>query len=132
VASKAASAGAGSPANLLARAQLLRSDGRYRDCAAAYRQLIARHPRSDEARVALVSLGELELSELSRPALALRAFDDYLRSHGPLAREARFGRIRALRGLSKTTEEKEAITAFLKDYPDSAQAASLRHRSQTR
>jgi hypothetical protein len=90
--------------------------------------LIASHPRSDEARVSWVSLGELELSELGQPAQALRSFESYLRLGGPLTREARFGKIRALQSLSRGDEEKEAILGFLRDYPKSVQAASLRRR----
>jgi|GEM_PF-1939628 len=125
-------ASAGTPGMLLARAQSLRSASRYHECALAYRKLIARYPRSDEARVSLVSLGELELSELAQPRQALRDFEDYLRKDGPLAREARFGQIRALRMLSRSTEEKEAITAFLRDYPRSVQAESLRRQHPSR
>ncbi len=121
-----------SPGALLARAQALRSQGKYRDCALTYRQLVASFPRSDEARVSLVSLGELELSELGQPGLALRSFDSYLRSGGPLTREARYGKIRALQLLGRDADQQVAIGEFLKDYPNSVQAASLRNRLQAR
>jgi len=123
---------ASSPSALLTRAQGLRSQGKYRDCATVYHQLIASYPRSDEARVSFVTLGELELSELGHPALALRSFEDYLRRGGPLTREARYGRIRALQLLGRDTEQQSAVAEFLKDYPDSVQAASIRRRLQTR
>ncbi len=120
------------PSSLLARAQTLRSQGKYRECAAAYRQLLATFPRSDEARVSLVSLGELELSELGQPGQALQSFDGYLRAGGPLTREARYGRIRALQILGRNTEQQSAIADFIRDYPNSVQAASLRKRIQTK
>ena len=121
-----------SPGALLARAQALRSQGKYRECAATYRQLVASFPHSDEARVSLVSLGELELSELGQPSQALRSFEAYLRSGGPLTREARYGKIRALQLLGRDAEQKSAIADFVRDYPNSVQAASLRSRLQTR
>jgi ferric-dicitrate binding protein FerR (iron transport regulator) len=125
-------ASSSSPSALLARAQALRSQGKYRECAATYRQLVASFPRSDEARVSFVSLGELELSELGQPGRALRSFDSYLRMGGPLTREARYGKIRALQMLGRDSEQQSAIAEFLRDYPNSVQAASIRSRQQTR
>lgn len=123
---------ASSPGALLARAQALRSQAKYRECATTYRQLVASFPRSDEARVSFVSLGELEISELGQPGLALRDFENYLRLPGPLTREARYGKIRALQLLGRDAEQQAAIAEFLKDYPNSVQSASLRSRLQTR
>jgi hypothetical protein len=120
------------PRGMLAQAQALRREGKLRECADAYRQLVSGFPSSDEARVALVSLGELELGVLSQPAQALRSFETYLQQPGPLTREARFGRIRALQMLSRKADEQVAIGAFLRDYPNSVQAERLRRRSQSR
>jgi ferric-dicitrate binding protein FerR (iron transport regulator) len=120
------------PKGLLARAEVLRAEGKYRDCAAVYRQLVTRFSTSDEARVAWVSLGDLELSELGQPAQAELAFETYLRQPGPLTREARYGRIRALQMLSRKAEVQMAIAAFLKDYPKSVQAERLRRRRSVR
>lgn len=118
------------PSALLARAQSLRSQAQYRDCAATYRQLIANFPRSDEARVSLVSLGELELSELGQAGHALHLFESYLRKGGPLAREARYGKIRALQALGRAEELRNASAEFIRDFPNSVQAATLRGRQQ--
>ena len=123
---------AATPNSLLARAQGLRAQGKYRECAAVYHQLMTAFPRSDEARVSLVSLGELKLSELGQPGQALQSFDAYLRTGGPLAREARYGRIRALQLLGRTSEQQQAITDFIRDYPNSVQAASLSKRLQSK
>jgi len=113
------------PAALLAQARSLRGAGRYADAAAAYQRLIGAHPRSAEARASLVSLGELQLSQLAEPAAALRSFDAYLAAGGALAQEARYGRIRALRRLGRADAAREATAAFLRDYPGSAQARTL-------
>ncbi len=117
---------------LLARARELRSSARYREAGAAYQQLLKVHPNSAEARAALVSLGELQLSQLGSPAAALRSFDGYLVGGGALTQEARYGRIRALRQLGRTTEAQRASEEFVRDYPGSAQARSLREGSRQR
>lgn len=117
---------------LLARARELRAKGRYAEAAATYRKLLALHPRSDQARAAVVSLGELQLSQLGKPEAALSSFDTYLKSGGALAQEARYGRIRALRKLGRLGDERSAIEAFLRDYPRSVQAAALRSRLSER
>lgn len=123
---------AASPSSLLARAQALRAQGKYAECAASYRQLISMFPRSDEARASLVSVGELQLSELGQPTQALQSFNGYLRTGGSLTREARYGKIRALQLLGRYTEHQAAVAEFVRDYPNSVQAATLRQRIQTK
>jgi ferric-dicitrate binding protein FerR (iron transport regulator) len=118
------------PGQLLARAQAMRAQGNYKECARIYRTLIADFPRSQEAKVSLVALGELELAELNQPAAAFEAFSAYVRAGGPLLREARYGKIRALRALHRDTEAEGEIATFLIDYPTSIQAATIRQRSQ--
>ncbi len=120
------------PRGLLARAQALRAAGRLSDCVSVYRQLVGSFASSDEARVALISLGELELGTLGQPAQALHSFENYLQQPGPLTREARFGRIRALKALSRKADAATAIAAFLRDYPNSVQAERLRRRLPSR
>jgi outer membrane protein assembly factor BamD (BamD/ComL family) len=93
-----------------------------------YGRLIAQHPGSAEALAALVSLGELQLSQFGDAKAALKSFDAYVRAGGSLAQEARYGRIRALRKLGRHAEEQAAIDRFLADYPHSVQAATLRAR----
>jgi hypothetical protein len=117
-----------SAAELLSRARTLRRNGRYREAEAAYRKLFAAHPKSAEARASLVSLGELQLSELGDPKGALESFDAYLKGKGALSQEARYGRVRALGRLGRKDEERRAIEQFLADYPRSVQASSLRAR----
>jgi TolA-binding protein len=110
----------------------LRSSGRYPAAAKAYQNLLGTHPRSSEASAALISLAELQLSQLGQTAAALRSFDAYLAHGGSLAQEARYGRIRALRRLGRTAEARTATEAFLRAYPGSAQAKALRKRSGSR
>ncbi|MFZ5895370.1 MAG: PEGA domain-containing protein [Myxococcota bacterium] len=120
------------PAELLTRARSARAAGRYADAARQYRQLLQVFPQSDEARVSLVSLGELSLSELGDARAALQSFDAYLKHGGGLTQEARYGRIRALGRLGRRGEERSAIESFLNDYPKSVQAASLRAKLENR
>jgi tetratricopeptide (TPR) repeat protein len=115
-----------SAAALLAQARGLRADGRYQEAGLVYQRLVRELPRTTEARVALVSLGELQLSQLGSPGAAVRSFDAYLRVGGPLSQEASYGRIRALRQLGRLNEARAASEAFVAAYPNSVQAATLR------
>lgn len=124
--------GAVSPDQLLAKAQALRARGRYEACAHLYRRLWSEFPTSEEGKVSMISLGELELVHTKSPRTALEAFNAYLRLGGPLEREARFGKIRALRALGRS-EDAEAETArFLHDYPTGIQATALRRESHAK
>lgn len=115
---------------LLERAQQEVSHGKRASAVTSYKQLVARFPHSAEAKVAHVSLGRIELRR-GRAKQALAHFDAYLASSaGPLVQEARYGRIRALRGLGRDDQELASITAFLADHTDSLYAARLRKRAQ--
>lgn len=118
-----------SPNLLLAKAQSLRARGQYKSCAQLYRRLWSEFPDSEEAKVSMISLGELELVRTSNPAAALDAFNAYLRLGGPLDREARFGKIRALRALDRRVEAGAETARFIRDYPSSMQAATLRRQA---
>jgi tetratricopeptide (TPR) repeat protein len=124
--------GAGSPsaAMLLEQARTLRASGKYREANGVYQRLLRNHAGSSEARVALVSLGELQLSQLGDARAALRSFDSYLEIGGALRQEASYGRVRALRQLGRQTEARVAIQAFIRSYPNSVQAATLRKEAQ--
>jgi hypothetical protein len=115
-----------SATELLERARDLRAGGHYRDAHGAYQRLLREYGGSAEARVALVSLGELQLSQLGDAGAALRSFEAYLRGGGALRQEASYGRIRALRRLGKLREAEAATAAFISKYPRSVQAATLR------
>jgi len=118
-----------SPGQLLAKAQALRARGQYKACAHIYHRLWSEFPGSEEAKVSMVSLGELELVQRNNPGSALAAFNSYLRLGGALEREARFGKIRALRALDRHDEAKVETARFLSDYPTSIQASMLRQQS---
>jgi TolA-binding protein len=115
--------------SLLADANRSRRAGEAERAIAFYRYLQTRFPRSPEAVVSLVSLGQL-LVERQAPAEALRAFDTYLGGHaaGPLAEEALDGKARALAALGRTEEERAVLRTLLARHPASAYAPRARQR----
>jgi len=117
-----------SSSHLLATAQVLRARGAYDACAQVYRRLMSEFPGSEESKVSMISLGELELGKRNHPVAALEAFSAYLRVGGTLEREARYGRIRALRALGRGGEADAESATFLRDYPASIQSATLRRQ----
>lgn len=113
------------PRDELARAQALSRSGKVNESIAVYRELMLRFPTSPEASAAQVSVGQIELRRGNAEA-ALHLFERYLRhAKGPLAQEAAYGRIRALRVLGRTSEETLAAAAFLRRYPQSVYSARL-------
>jgi hypothetical protein len=123
--------GASRPANEdpLARARALRAHRQFAQAAALYESIHAANPQSSSGRAALLGLGELRLSDLRDATGALRAFEAYLASgEGALAREAAYGRIRALRALGRTDQENAAISQFISAYPNGPEAQTLRQR----
>lgn len=101
-----------SAAEMLARARKLRGEGKLRSAANAYRDLISAWPDSPEAHTGAVSLGQVQL-ERKRHKSALSAFDRYLgHGGGPLAEEARWGKIQALHALGRTAKRDAAIAAL--------------------
>jgi TolA-binding protein len=115
-------------ATLLRRARAARASGEMAEAASLYRRLLDVYPRSTSAGPAWVALGQVELSR-GRARAALDAFDRYLdRGGGPLAEEAAYGRIEALRKLGRAKEEQAAIERFLAKYPGSSYAAKLQRR----
>jgi ferric-dicitrate binding protein FerR (iron transport regulator) len=121
-----------SPSHLLAMAQALRARGAYDACAEVYSRLLSEFPGSEESKVSLISLGELELGKRNHPLAALEAFSAYLRTGGPLEREARFGRIRVLRAVGRDGEADAESATFMRDYPTSIQSATLRRQVHER
>jgi outer membrane protein assembly factor BamD (BamD/ComL family) len=83
------------------------------------------YPSSAEAVASTVSLGDVNLA-LGDAAGALASFDAYLARGGPLTQEARYGRIRALELLGRSVEADRAADEFVRLYPNSVQARSLR------
>ena len=119
---------AATPEALLEQALRFRARGQFRRAADVYRKIHEANPGSAIGGTALVSLGELSLSSLNDARGALTAFNTYLARGGALSQEAAFGKIRALRALGRTAEERSAIEQFLSQYPSAAQSRILRER----
>jgi len=116
-------------ARLLLTAREARARGDTGASTIAYRALFARHDQSPEAHAARVPYGEILLTDGAYRA-ALAAFERYLARGGPLAEEASFGRIRALRALGVAADERAALASFLDAYPHSPLCTSLRVRAE--
>jgi tetratricopeptide (TPR) repeat protein len=115
---------------LLSHAQDQLRDGKTRAAMRTYKRLVERFPRSREAKAALVSMGRIALQH-GQAKQALQHFDAYLAaSAGPLVEEARYGRIRALRKLGRSTQELRSIEAFLADHGNSIYAPRLKKRAE--
>lgn len=108
----------------LARSQRTAKD--FAAAAATYEELVRSYPGSAKARSAHVSVAQLYLGPLDNPSKAIRHFDRYLERGGPLAEEAHYGKIRALRKQGQTAKAKTEAAAFLDDYPESAYADAVR------
>ena len=113
------------PGEIFARANAARREGRTAEALSLYAELQARHPRSVEARHADLTVAELELRRGAAPR-ALALFRRY--GAGPLAAEAAWGEVRALRQLGRTAEERSALRRLLQSYPDSPYAEAARKR----
>jgi hypothetical protein len=129
--SPSASAPASTLEALLQQALALRAQGQFRRAAEVYRRIYEAGPGSAAGGAALVSLGEISLSSLNDPRAALAAFDAYLALGGALSQEAAFGRIRALRALGRTADERTAIERFVARYAKVPQSRVLRERLHT-
>lgn len=118
-----------SAADMLREAHRLMRNKSFDLAAKQYEALRASYPDAPEASAALVTLAELQLDRLGRPALALAGLDEYLGGHSPaLAEEARQVRIRALRALGEHEREASAIEDFLRLHPRSFRAPALQQR----
>ena len=113
------------PGTLLARARTLRGQGDAKGGARTYAQLLRDHPRSPEANVARVSLGQLRL-ESGRPKAALSLFEKYLRRGGSLSEEALWGKIRALNALGRKAQLRRAVEELERKYPRSVYRSRAR------
>jgi len=112
--------------SLFAAARAQAGLGNARAARVLYREILARYPGPSTASVEVV-LGNLEM-DLDAPDHALRAFDAYLRSGGPLQPEALHGKVRALHALGRKADEAATIRTYLERYPHGFQAPALRRR----
>lgn len=109
---------------LLARARSQRRAGETGAAMQTYASLLRQHPRSAAAQTARMSLAQLELDR-NKPKAALRLFRAYRKRGGPLAEDAAYGEIRALRALGRNAEATRAANAFARRYPNSPYGTKL-------
>ena len=105
--------------------------GEYESACDVYRRIMEIYPDTLAANNSLVTVGQIELSALGLPELALDRFDDYLvqSPEGALIEEARIGRVRSLSQLGRTTEVIASADEFVRHHPSSsALAEALRLR----
>ena len=117
------------PDGLLRAANDARRARRLDDAIRGYEDLQARFPASREALVSRLSLGNLALSR-GAFATALAAFDAYFASGATdLDEEALIGKARALAGLGRADEEREAWRALETRHPSSEYRWRARQRA---
>ncbi len=119
---------AASPKFLLEQARAKLKLGRVSEALAGYAELRRAFPGSAEARTVLPTMGRMELEQRNNPARALAHFEAYLAQPGPLQQEALSGKVRALRALGRTTEERLAIEQYLRRHPAGLEARALGQR----
>lgn len=116
------------PYELLSDARRESATGQWGAAATTYRQLRQNFPGSAEAHTVLVALGDIERLRRGNPTAALSAYQAYLQSGGPLAQEARSGKVHALRMLGRKAAETSAIHDYLRSHPGAVEAAAFRKR----
>lgn len=113
------------PGELLARANHLRGEGKYRAAVRVYMLALRADPRGAAGNVAAVAAAAIRLEFLNNPrgaaALYRRALS--IRPQGPLALESYEGLARAYRALGRRDAERKALQALIDlDVPSPAQA----------
>lgn len=104
---------------LFDEAEEARRARRYAQAATLYRRIAAADPTGATGGAALVSLGQLELGPLGRPAEAYRVFDTCLtRCRGSAHRHAAFcGIIRSSVTLGRRAAARSAARRYLDEFP---------------
>jgi TolA-binding protein len=114
-------------AGLFDHANVARHTGDRTGAIQGYRALLAQYPTSAEAHQALAALGKMLLDGGDSGA-AVRCFDDYLRTGGPLRQDVMADRALALQRLGRPGDEAAAWSALLASYPASVHAERARRR----
>jgi TolA-binding protein len=115
-------------ASLFSEANAARRSGDLARARRTYAQLIERHPSSDEAGLARVSLGKLLLASGDARG-AEREFKRYLAAGGgQLAEEALVGQAQALGIMQRSNDERQAWQRLLATYPSSVYATQAKQR----
>jgi TolA-binding protein len=113
---------------LFSEANAARRGGDLARARRTYAQLIEKHPTSDEAGLARVSLGKLLLAA-GEARGAEREFRRYLAAGGgQLSEEALVGQAESLGKLKRTREERAAWQRLLETHPSSVYAAQAKRR----
>lgn len=115
-----------SSADLFARANLARREGRAAEAMGLYRQIVSQHARTREAPLAQLTLAKLLTG--SSPAEALHHFQALARSQGTFRAEALWGTAECARRLGQTSVELQALRALVQDYPASPYAEVAQSR----
>lgn len=126
-AAKASSAEPETAAQLFAKANQLRRQGKDALATEAYRELQRRFASSAEARQAMVTLGWL-LLDRARPSEALQQFELYLKRGGAASEDALVGQALAQQRLGRAADERRTLAALVARYPASANAARAKKR----
>jgi tetratricopeptide (TPR) repeat protein len=107
--------------DLLAQANRLRQQRRWRAAEALYLRVLGQRPGVRAGSAAALAAAELRLSHLGRPRAALELFERALRMQpgGPLAEQARHGIAQSQRALGDAAREAAALERFLRQHPAS-------------
>jgi outer membrane biosynthesis protein TonB len=116
--------------DLLAEANRLRRDGRFREAERTYVAASRASPSSLTSHAADVAAGSIRLEQLRDPRGAITLFRRALdaQPHGPLAVEAREGIARAHRRQGQAQAEAQALRAIVAQHPDTLAAERARTR----
>jgi tetratricopeptide (TPR) repeat protein len=130
--SASADAGVFSAPDLLARANRLRGDGKFRAAERAYLRVVAQSPASPSAYAARVAAAALRREHLSDPKGALALYGQALRSDpkGALGPEIHAGMAEVYGQLGQTAQERRALQALLRRSPQGPAAERARKRLQ--
>lgn len=114
------------PAELLARANLARREGRSAEARGLYRSLVAAYPKAREAPLAHLALAKL--LETTEPALAFTHYGAAAAGSGGLRAEGLWGQAECARKLRRPSAESRALDALVRDFPASPYAEAARGR----
>jgi len=117
-------------ADLLARANQLRAQRRWRAAEALYLRVLDERAGVQPSSAAALAAAELRLSQLGRPEGALALFERALalQPDGPLAEQARHGIALSYRALGDRAGETGALEIFLRAHPHSLMRARVEQR----
>lgn len=116
--------------DLIERTREYKRIGDWRSASVAYEDLIAAYPKSNEAAVSRLALGNLYLRNLNAPSRALEFFDEYLKMRGmdSLSNEALWGKAESYRALGQKSNEKAVLEQLIDRFPDGMNAMASKKR----